>query len=294
MMSLLYAPSSSGKTLAALAAFPNAPVATTKLSNVLDPARLYGLDIDEDQVTIVKSVRDLKNWAMATKGQARIIDELSDVLENEVITIGKHPDFSDNFAVYGELKNRVVPFFRSLSKKEEPLVITCWTKKAAEKKDLEGDAYIEPQQPALPGTSIRDTIPGLCEHVFRIAPQEPPASDWPFQFQCRRTSLALAKCRAPASVPEYLPLALSAVYRASGYECDPMFPEQERVREAAYKALTGDRRAAREAMGKMFAKLEKDGVNLHAASYAVIEAQVQIALEEHAASLAKNLAGSFF
>lgn len=293
-MTIIYAPPSRGKTLAALAAFPNAAIFSTKRASIIDPATLYGLDIDEDRLCIGSSMQHLKMFARKHKDKPLIIDDLSDLLDSEVAAIKKI--FDSTWDVYSELKDRVVPWFSLISKKaEHPVIITAWAKKPHEKKDIRGVEHIENGSPAFPGTSTRDKLPGLCEHVLHIVAQEPPVSSWPFQFQCKATNMWEAKCRMPASVPARVPLALSGLYRAGGYECASMFDEQERVREAAYKALTNpDEAQGRETLGKMFLKLESDGVNLHAAGYAVIEAQVQIALEQHEAGLAAELAGSFF
>ncbi len=294
MMSLVFADPKSGKTLAALAAFPNAAVATTKKEAVLDPATLYGIEVLEDRFAVVKSMKELKVFAKLHKDKPLIIDDLSDLLQMELKRC-EDEGFLDHEA-YGELNKRVIPWLRSVSKKAvEPVIMTAWSRAAKIQKDITGEKGLVKATPAFPGAVLRATLPGLCEHVLYVEAQDPAKSPWPFHFRTRPTPLVSASCRAPASVPNTLPLALSAIYRAAGYECEPMFPTQKKVREPAYKALTNpDRAKGRKAMAAMFDKLEKEGVNMYAAGYAVVEAQVQLALEKHNAGLAKALAGGFF
>ncbi len=294
MMSLLYATPKTGKTLAALAAFPDAAIATTKIEAVIEPCQLYGIDIPEDRIAVVKSVDELKAFVKQHKDRPLIIDDLSDLLEMELKAC-ERAGFVEHES-YGELNNRFIPFIKAVSKNaKNPVIITAWVRESRHQKDVAGDKDLVKATWAAPGGVMRSTVPGLCDHVLFIEDQEPPTSPWPFVFRCRPSKLATGSCRAPASVPDTLPLALSAIYRATGYECQPLFDAQPKVREAAYKALTNpNRQKGEESMSKMFAKLESEGVNLYAAGYAVVEAQVQLALERHAANLAENLAGSFF
>jgi hypothetical protein len=292
MMSLLYAPPSSGKTLVALAAFPDAVVLTPKREAVVGPAKLYGLDIPDDRVIVVRSMKDLKKAMRETKdlGVPTIIDDLTDILESEVTDISK--TYTETFDIYGELKTRVIPFFQAVAKNAaHPVVITCWEREARIEKDLEGTKHIVEGGPALPGRSARDIIPGLCTHVLRVEGEEPATSSWPFVLRCRSTTLWRAKCRTPADVPEVLPLALSELYRTAGYDCAPMFDEQAECREQAKALLAKDDRAG---LARLFAEHKSQGTNLHCVAYAVKEAQVSLALEAHTANLDNSLVDSFF
>lgn len=292
-MTLIYAPPSHGKTLAALAAFPDAAIATTKAESISEPAKLYGLDIPDDRITVVSSAVDLKKFASANKDRPKIIDDLSDLLEKEHGPIDKAMGSPDS---YGELNTRYLPLLRALSERAAyPTIITAWAKDPAIVKDLTGEKNLQPGGWAAPGAKMRSTLPGLCTHYLRIRPQEAKKSAWAFEFQMVTNDLWASRSRAPASVPAALPLALSEIYRASGYECAPMFADQEKVREAAVKLLEDDDTIkARDALSKIFVRAVNDGANPYAVSYAVTEAQVRVALRKHAEDLTSTLADSFF
>ena len=294
MMSLIYAEPSRGKTLAAIAACPDAAIATPKAEAVLGPAALYGLDLS-DQVTVVSSARDVAAWAKESRGRPRILDDISDIMEREFTVIERSQQYENDYA---ELNLRWLPLLRRFAEKSTvdspPMIMTAWAKQPAKIKDIAGDKQLQPGGWAAPGAKMRSTLPGLCTHYLRVAAEEPPTAAWPFAFQTAPTKLWEARCRTPSSVPEAIPMALSALYRAAGYECAPMFPGQADLRSAAVDILSGDDRASMsKELEKVFTGVVASGVLPHAAAYAVTEAKVVLALRDHQKNLTSNILSSF-
>jgi len=293
MFTLLYAPPASGKTLAALAVFPDAHVITPKAESALGPAKMYDIDLT-GRVHEAATVKDLRAVVKSVKSDGRpiIIDDFSIMMDGTLTAIKRKLGADAPIGeIYGTLKDSVQPWLMAFKNgAQTPVIFTSWEKDARKEKNVEGTNEIIKGGPALPG-STRDFLPGLCTHMLRIEAEPMATSAWPFVFRCSASSLAAAKCRDPASVPQTLPLALSAIYRAAGYECKPLFDQQAECRARAAKALrAGDRKD----LSAMFAEMHTAGVNLHSVAYAVTEARVEIALEDHAQNLAEKLTNGYF
>ena len=291
MMTLIYSEPSRGKSLATIAAFPNAQFATPKPESIIEPGRLYGLDLTS-QVTQVSSSKELLAWAGKHKGVPRVADDISDIMEKEFAVIERSKNYDNDYA---ELNRRWLPLLRAIADRTAlPFICTAWAKPPATIKDLAGDKQLQPGGWAAPGAKMRATVPGLCTHYLRVRAEAKPKSAWPFEFQTCPDKLWEARCRRPASVPKSMPLALSAIYRAAGYECESMFSDQASVREAAHEILTGDERTKmKDQLTTVFEQAIAAGANPHAIAYAITEAKAQIAMEEHTAALNSTLVGSF-